>query len=528
MNKIFLNKMLVFLGVLICAYFILFTRVPFLTPFLDECILSLNKSDDIIGYCTEDNIMIYDKPDNNAKILDYVNKECELKIIRGLTVNYQDWYEIKNPFWFGHKTVFILAQYVETAIDRNIKERRMLHSSSEIVLNLDKERPIKDSIFITDLYDIPDFLSVTGEHFRLSNVTFYRDNTTYYEYKCDIKKYHSDIQHYRNKLDSYYFEPISSFSVKIRKTGLIACYVYDYVYTGPKNINGVRMFTLRGKKPDVHVRLIEVINSVDKIVKIGIQVVNGLIYDYDARNILNKKQAQIKNILLMSVNSIENAGISLDAIMVLSQKGVSFFKEIIPKLIITALRRVNNFRKNILMRQPAIKVSIVSGTYGASSSEGCENLCDGNVKTKWRVTNFSSAYAIFKLSSRASVNGIKITTSDNSVHKGSNPSKFALYGSSGSYGPYKYSRPFVNDSSWELIAENNDYTIIKDIDYTTYKFIIKGESEEYQYYKLEVKNEQETNIMQISEFSLSSEKYNFIPSKAVDPPQEHEIVIINF
>lgn len=151
-----------------------------------------------------------------------------------------------------------------------------------------------------------------------------------------------------------------------------------------------------------------------------------------------------------------------------------------------------------------IKVWVISGTR-ANSSEECENLYDGNVYTKWCVVNFSSAYVIFELSLAASVNGIKITTAnDNSVYKGRNPRSFVLYGSNSFY------RPSVNDRSWEVVAFNNN-TYLEDVNYKTYDFNLKRESEEYKYYKLEVTETMGANVMQMSELSFVSGRYNFIP-----------------
>ena len=156
-----------------------------------------------------------------------------------------------------------------------------------------------------------------------------------------------------------------------------------------------------------------------------------------------------------------------------------------------------------------VSVSIVKGTKGANSSEACENLYDGNVQTKWCVTNFSSAYVIFEFSSAASINGIIITTAnDNSVYRGRNPRDFALYGSN------KSSLPFESDNSWEFVAAKNDDEVLDDTNYKTCKYSLESESKKYKYYKLEITKTKGANVMQMSEFSFLSGIYKFSPAKA--------------
>ena len=163
-----------------------------------------------------------------------------------------------------------------------------------------------------------------------------------------------------------------------------------------------------------------------------------------------------------------------------------------------------------------IKVSVISGTIGANSLEGCENLYDGDVHTKWCVTNFSSAYAIFELSSAASINGLMITTAnDNSVYKGRNPKDFALYGSNTLSSLSEY------DSSWEFIAEKRDDKVLDDIDYKIYRYSLGSESKKYKYYKLEITKTKGANVMQMSEFSFLSGRYKFIPSNIHSNTNSH-------
>ena len=156
-----------------------------------------------------------------------------------------------------------------------------------------------------------------------------------------------------------------------------------------------------------------------------------------------------------------------------------------------------------------VSVSIVKGTKGANFSEGCENLYDGNVQTKWCVTKFSSAYVIFEFSSAASINGMIITTAnDNSVYRGRSPRDFALYGSNQS------SLPSESDNSWEFVAAKNDDEVLDDTNYKTCKYSLESESRKYKYYKLEITKTKGANVMQMSEFSFLSGIYKFSPAKA--------------
>ncbi len=156
---------------------------------------------------------------------------------------------------------------------------------------------------------------------------------------------------------------------------------------------------------------------------------------------------------------------------------------------------------------PQVKVSVISGTEGANPAEECENLYDGNIYTKWCVTYFSYAYTIFELSTPASIKGMRITTAnDNSRYRGRNPRVFALYGSN------KSSRPYANDNSWELIAYNNGDTLLEDVNYKTYDYRMQRESERYKYYKIEITETKGASVMQMSELSFISGKYEFVPS----------------
>lgn len=156
-----------------------------------------------------------------------------------------------------------------------------------------------------------------------------------------------------------------------------------------------------------------------------------------------------------------------------------------------------------------VTITPVSGTDGANSSEEFYNIFDRDSSTKWCVTNFSGAYAIFSLSQPVSITGVSITTGgDNSKYPGRNPKSWKLYGSN------EKSAPSRDSASWKLAASVTNDSEPRDVDLKTYKFSFKdGKAQpEYQHYKLEISENNGDYAMQLSEFTL-----NFDGSFASNP-----------
>lgn len=147
-----------------------------------------------------------------------------------------------------------------------------------------------------------------------------------------------------------------------------------------------------------------------------------------------------------------------------------------------------------------VTITPVSGTAGANSGEEYYNLFDRNSSTKWCVTNFNGAYAIFSLSQPVAITGVSITTgNDNSQYTGRSPRSWKLYGSGGS------SAPSRDSDSWKLVAQVTNSSDADGQDLKTSKYSFKdGKTQsEYQHYKLEILENNGGYAMQLSEFTLN-------------------------
>ena len=140
------------------------------------------------------------------------------------------------------------------------------------------------------------------------------------------------------------------------------------------------------------------------------------------------------------------------------------------------------------------------GTAGANTSETYTKLVDGDIKTKWCVTDFGSAYIIFEASEAMKVTGYSITTgNDNEYDHGRNPKDWTLYGSADAEAPAR------DSDSWEVIDRVTDDDTLKDQNYTTYNYYLKDPAEKpYRYFKLEITATQGSKVMQMGEFTLIS------------------------
>ncbi len=154
--------------------------------------------------------------------------------------------------------------------------------------------------------------------------------------------------------------------------------------------------------------------------------------------------------------------------------------------------------------------TLKEGTAGANGDEGPGSLIDGTTNTKWCVTDFESAYIIFSTASSVKVSGYSITTgNDNAGNPGRNPKNWTLYGCNDYTGS--------GTDTWEKIHSVTKDTILQDENNKTYNFAFDKEETAYQYYKLEITAIQSGDVMQMSEFALTSCDHNWITSASVAP-----------
>ena len=154
--------------------------------------------------------------------------------------------------------------------------------------------------------------------------------------------------------------------------------------------------------------------------------------------------------------------------------------------------------------------TLKEGTAGAGENEGPGSLIDGAVGTKWCVTDFESAYIIFSTDSPINVSGYSITTgNDNAENRGRNPKNWTLYGCNDYTGS--------GTDTLEKIHSDTKDTILQDENNKTYNFAFDKKETAYQYYKLEITAIQGGDVMQMSEFALTSCDHNWITSASVAP-----------
>ena len=152
--------------------------------------------------------------------------------------------------------------------------------------------------------------------------------------------------------------------------------------------------------------------------------------------------------------------------------------------------------KNVSIIDEIITYTALEGTSGTNNSQGHDKLVDGNKSTKWCVSNFSSAYVIFKSSEMGYVKGYTMTTgNDTATHADRNPEDWTLYGCN----DYTSS----GTGTWEVIHEVTGDEILQAVNTTSFDFTCDQTAIPYQYFKLEItKNSGTEKYMQLSEFAL--------------------------
>ena len=140
------------------------------------------------------------------------------------------------------------------------------------------------------------------------------------------------------------------------------------------------------------------------------------------------------------------------------------------------------------------------GTAGFGSGEDYDKIVDGNTATKWCLNcgDGNAAYNIFHASHPIFVTGYKITTAnDNASYSGRNPKSWTLYGSTADSNPGK------DDASWEVIATVTSDTKLRDVNFTTYTYVLPAETTKaYQSFMWVITQRKGggNGVMQVSEF----------------------------
>ena len=140
----------------------------------------------------------------------------------------------------------------------------------------------------------------------------------------------------------------------------------------------------------------------------------------------------------------------------------------------------------------------IDGTRGAAETENCGKLFDGDLNTKWCVTNFSSAYVVIEASSAIKVSGYQMSTGNDTASEPSrNPKDWVLYGCN-DYNTEK------KTGNWTVIHKVIGDTVLQSENKTTFSFACDMTDVEYKYFKLEItKNSGSERCMQLSEFAFT-------------------------
>lgn len=131
--------------------------------------------------------------------------------------------------------------------------------------------------------------------------------------------------------------------------------------------------------------------------------------------------------------------------------------------------------------------------------EGCQNLFDHDINTKWCRDGFSflssgvlGDYVEFNSATPFVPKGYTlVTANDNSRYTGRNPITWKLKAKN------------TGDTDWTTIVDVKDDHTMKDEDFTSYNFAIPSTvTTAYQFYRFEITGIDDGNIMQLSEMNL--------------------------
>ena len=147
------------------------------------------------------------------------------------------------------------------------------------------------------------------------------------------------------------------------------------------------------------------------------------------------------------------------------------------------------------------------------SFEGCDNIFDGDIYTKWCGTVGSDSYVEFNSVSPFVPKAYTlVTANDNSEYQGRNPSSWKLLAKN------------TGDTDWTTIVDVKDCNAMEDVNYTPYHFAIPNTvSTAYQYYRFVVSKVNNTDkCMQLSELSLWRETLPDEPVYSISLPSNIE------
>lgn len=142
------------------------------------------------------------------------------------------------------------------------------------------------------------------------------------------------------------------------------------------------------------------------------------------------------------------------------------------------------------------EAEFVDATDGVNSRESGEKLFDGKTDTKWCVTNFEGAIAMWTMDEAVVPESyVMVTGNDCATYKGRNPGSWALMAANGKQIP--------NDiDDWTVITVVENDTTMKNENGKAYRFPVDDADRAYQHYMLVVVETQGAEVMQLAEFVL--------------------------
>lgn len=145
-----------------------------------------------------------------------------------------------------------------------------------------------------------------------------------------------------------------------------------------------------------------------------------------------------------------------------------------------------------------IRVIDVSGEiyWDHPMKETADQLFDYNVNTEWVTYNPTGAYVIFALPESVSVTGYQMAIgTDTEQYPGRNPESWTIYGTN-------ELNEVTLHGEWEVVTKVVGDETLENINCAVYDFEIDGEVPAYKYYKLVIDENEGSDVVQLSDFSL--------------------------
>ena len=164
------------------------------------------------------------------------------------------------------------------------------------------------------------------------------------------------------------------------------------------------------------------------------------------------------------------------------------------------LREIKAFKKGYIEN---VNLTAVNGS-GGNDNEKHEKLVDGNTNTKWCYES-TAGYIIVKADNSFILSQYTLTTAnDTKDFSGRNWKKWEIYGANF----YDDSEATRDSADWQLVESVENDTVLQAENFREYSFELKSEPQEYQYYKIEVLNNVNGNVTQMSELKLSGFRFD--------------------